>query len=303
MAAAIALFVFARPDHTRRTIDALKLNTLAKISDLIIYSDAARNEEEQRNVEAVRELVRHTSGFRSVRVIERAENYGLSRNIIDGVNATCSEYERVIVLEDDVLTGPRFLSFMNEALEKYESESSVWHLSGWTYPIETDRLGDAFFWRVMNCWGWATWADRWKHFRKEPARLVGTWNAAAIDRFNVDGTYDFWSQVEANLSGRMDTWAIFWYATIFENGGLCLSASVPHVTNIGQDGSGVNCGAARPGSQPPLSTRCPNLPTNVLESELAIARLREYFVRSGNITLFSRIRRAWQRISGRVTAA
>jgi len=56
---------------------------------------------------------------------------------------------------------------MNEALEFYEEEDKVWHISGWNYPIETDGLDDVFLWRAMNCWGWATWADRWQYFEKD----------------------------------------------------------------------------------------------------------------------------------------
>jgi len=77
-----------------------------------------------------------------------------------------NEYGKIIVLEDDLLTSPYFLKFMNEALEYYKNEKKVWHISGWNYPINNEGLDDVFFWRTMNCWGWATWADRWQYFEK-----------------------------------------------------------------------------------------------------------------------------------------
>ena len=88
----ILLFVFARPEHTKRTLDALAMNELAGESDLIVYSDAARNEKEAVFVNQVREIVLNAQGFRTVTVIERQSNYGLARNIIEGVTDICKQY-------------------------------------------------------------------------------------------------------------------------------------------------------------------------------------------------------------------
>lgn len=43
----------------------------------------------------------------------------------------------------------------------------------------------------MNCWGWATWQDRWQYFEKDPSRLVESWNRRKIKQFNLDGAHDF----------------------------------------------------------------------------------------------------------------
>lgn len=95
---------------------------------------------------------------------------------------------RVIVLEDDIVTSPAFLDFINAALDKYHAEPKVWHISGRNYLISSEQLlPEPFVWRTMNCWGWVTSADRWQHFKKSPATLVEKWNAADIKCFNFDG--------------------------------------------------------------------------------------------------------------------
>ncbi|MEI6067766.1 MAG: hypothetical protein WCP96_10525 [Methylococcaceae bacterium] len=241
---------------------------------MIIYADAARKPEEEAKVDEVRTLVRNISGFRSVSIIERVTNYGLSRNIIDGVTTVCNEYGRVIVLEDDIVTSPYFLTFTNTALDKYADEKKVWHISGWNYPIDPEGLDDAFFWRVMNCWGWATWADRWQHFDKAPEKLIKTWDTSKIARFNLDGTYDFWAQVKLNHLRKLNTWAIFWYATIFENNGLCLNPVRSLVQNIGHDGTGVNCGNSDPYVHTQLSPRIERFPSDIFESALAVNKVK-----------------------------
>jgi hypothetical protein len=239
--APIVLFVYNRPTHTRRTIEALQKNELAIDCELFVYSDNARDEKARAGVDAVRAYIKTIMGFKKVTIIEREKNKGLATSIIDGVSDVVNRYGRVIVLEDDIVTSPYFLRFMNDALDYYENEKKVWHISGWNYPIDGDGVDDVFLWRMMNCWGWATWADRWAHFEKDPQKLIDTFDKKDVYRFNLDGAEDFWGHVLANYNGTMNTWAIFWYATIFQNDGLCLNPRQTLVDNIGLDGSGVNC--------------------------------------------------------------
>lgn len=272
----VVLFVYNRPEHTRRTIDALRKNELADQTDLIIFSDAAKNIEEIVFVNEVRDYIETVSGFNSLRIVKRNENYGLAKSIIQGVTEIVNEYGRVIVLEDDIVTSPAFLQFMNQALHFYQNIKEVWHISGWNYPIDPKGLGDTFFWRVMNCWGWATWSDRWVHFEKNPEKLITKWTCKEKYHFDLDGSGVFWNQIEANSTGKINTWAIFWYATIYERAGLCLNPSVSYVENIGHDGSGINCGYANKVSNRKfLSTKkefywC----AEVMESSLAIRKLK-----------------------------
>ncbi|MGY0156509.1 hypothetical protein ACVQK1_06880 [Edwardsiella tarda] len=241
--APVVLFVHARLSHTKKTIESLCNNHLASDTILYIYSDAARNNDEINKVNCVREYIKKTTGFKKLIIIERKENYGLAKNIIDGVNSIIKKHGRVIVLEDDLITSSDFLYFMNSALNKYKYEKQVWHISGWNYPLAAQFIdSETFFWRTMNCWGWATWEDRWCFFEKDPIFLIEHWSKKEINRFNLDGTYNFWSQVIANSEGKLNTWAVFWYASIFLKKGLCLNPTQSFVMNIGHDGSGENCG-------------------------------------------------------------
>jgi len=240
--APIVLFVYNRPWHTKQTVEALQKNELAGESELFIYCDEAKNEDARKSVDEVREYVDTIDGFKKVTVIKREKNWGLADSIIDGVTKIVNEHGKIIVLEDDLVTSPYFLKFMNEALEFYENEKKVWHISGWNYPIEADGLDDVFLWRVMNCWGWATWADRWSHYEKNIDKVIGEFSKKDIKRFNLDGAEDFWSQIVLNREKKINTWAIFWYVTIFKQNGLCLNPVQTFVENIGLDGSGIHCG-------------------------------------------------------------
>ncbi|MGR5302993.1 glycosyltransferase [Vibrio alfacsensis] len=293
--APIILFVYNRKDHTQQTIQALQKNKLAEQSDLIIYSDGPKSANAISQVQEVRDYLKTINGFKSVKLIERDENWGLAENIIDGVSEIVNQYGKVIVMEDDIVTSPTYLLFMNQSLDLYENEKKIWHISGWNYPLADGCNTDAFFWRVMNCWGWATWNDRWQYFNKDPQKLIDKWKDEDIHRFNVDGTHDFWSQVLNNQSGKLNTWAIFWYATIFSNNGLCLNPYQSYVKNIGNDGTGENCGKVDIYSKEINSSEIKRWPNRVLEDDDCVKQIKIFF-KNSQIGFVSRVVRRVRRI-------
>ncbi len=275
--APIVLFVYNRLSHTQQTIEALQKNELASESELFIYSDAAKTAQDIEPVETVRSYINKIDGFKKITIIERDKNLGLAASIISGVTEIINQYGKVIVLEDDLVTSPYFLTFMNNALDSYKDEPKVMHVSGWNYPIDTQDLGDAFFWYTMNCWGWATWDDRWRYFKKDPDYLVKTWSKKKIKAFNLGGNYKFWRQVLDNKSGKISTWAVFWYASIFEQKGLCLNPSHSFVVNIGHDGSGDNCGGYDPFIAKIISKKIYHMPIVLEESKIATHRIKRFY--------------------------
>ena len=275
--APIVLFVYNRPKHTRQAIEALAANYLSNESELFIYSDAPKDQQISERVEAVRSLIKDIQGFKSVTIIERDSNWGLANSIIDGVTNIINQYGRVIVLEDDIVVSPYFLNFINGALDYYINEKQVWHISGWNYPVNPEGLEDAFFWRTMNCWGWATWKDRWQYFEKDANKLIADFNKNDIFRFNVNGTENMWGQVLKNESGKINTWAIFWYASIFKNKGLCMNPTVSFVRNIGFDGTGVHCGNTSSFSNNILLEKDINFSTILIKEDIdALKRIVEF---------------------------
>ena len=275
--APIALFVYARLGHIRRTIEALKQNILAEDSELIIFSDAAKSEAQVNKVREVREYIQKIEGFKSVTIVEREVNLGLARSIIDGVTTIVNKYGRIIVLEDDIVTSPYFLTYMNEALDVYQDEEKVMHISGYMFPIDVSSLPETFFLRTASCWGWATWDRAWKYFSKEPQKLLQEYSGKEIKVFNMDGTCNFWSQVEQNASGLINTWAVFWYASVFRLGGLCLHPAFPMVNNIGHDATGEHCGQTSVFSTGLAKRRVTYFEKKVIEGFLAHTRTKKFF--------------------------
>ena len=238
--APIALFVYNRPEHTRRTLTYLEKNLLADESRLFIFSDAAKTDDDKAKVEQVRQLIKEVTGFKSVKVTLRKENMGLANSIISGVTQLVNEYGKVIVFEDDLLSSPYTLQYFNEALTKYANEEKVMHIGAYMYKLADTKLPQTFFFRAATSWGWATWARAWKDFEPDVDVLLKQFDKKKTDRFSIEGTMNFWKQLEGFKAGKNDSWAIRWYASIFLKGGLTLNPSTSLINNIGNDGSGVH---------------------------------------------------------------
>jgi len=239
--APIILFVFNRPEHTKKTLEALKNNILAKESNLIIYSDAAKKEDDQRKVDQVRQYLKSLSGFKRIKIIERKKNYGLAKSIKHGITEVICKYKKAIILEDDILTSKSFLNFMNDSLNFYKNNKRIWHINGWNYPNFGNSKKDVYADRMMNCWGWATWKDRWDKVSFDVNEILKNFNKKKIYQFNLNESENFYHHLLANKKEEIKTWAIFWQAAIFLNKGLCIRPNISYTENTGFDNSGVHC--------------------------------------------------------------
>lgn len=242
MPAPVLLFVYNRPDHVKRTVEALQHNTLAAQSNLYVYSDGARDESQQAAVNEVRQFVRAITGFKSVTVIERPKNWGLARSIIDGVSIRVNEAGKVIVLEDDLITAPYFLQFMNDALDLYENEPRVGHIQGCDFT-QDPSLPDTFLIKWTGSWGWGTWKRAWKYFNSDGRALLDELERRNLTyTFDFNGKYGYTRMLRRQIEGKNNSWAIRWNASLFLNDMLSLNVGKSLVQNEGFDGSGTNCG-------------------------------------------------------------
>ncbi len=240
--APIALFVYNRPDHTRRTVETLQKNLLANESDLFIFSDNAKTDKEQEKVNRVQQYLKTITGFKTVTIVEHRENWGLAKSIIAGVTEIVNKFGRIIVLEDDLVTAPYFLTFMNEALEFYQTEEKVISVHGYIYPVMME-LPETFFVQHTASWGWATWARGWQMFEPNGQKLLDQLTEKnLLAKFNFNGAYNFVGMLKRQIAGITDSWAIRWSASSLVNNKLNLYPHQSLVQNIGQDGSGTHGG-------------------------------------------------------------
>ena len=235
-----SLSTIDRP-HARRTLENLAACALASSSDLIVYADGPKTEDDRDKVRGARQAAREAAGFKSVTVIDRDRNLGLAESIVSGVTEVCQSHGRAIVVEDDLLVAPEFLQFLNIGLDRYEDEARVLQVSGYAYPAHGADTPAAFFLPMVSCWGWATWKRAWQKFDRSLKTLSALGRDSALRRrFNIDGTYDYYAMACDQRAGRINSWGICWQMSLFANDGLVLYPRRSLVTNAGFDGSGTH---------------------------------------------------------------
>ena len=281
--APIVLFVYSRPLHAEKTLNALIQNELASESVLYIYCDGPKENssiEERKNINNLRLLVRSKQWCGEVKIIESEKNKGLANSIIDGVTEVSSKYGKVIVLEDDIVTSKGFLKYMNQALIIYEDDERVMHVSGYIYPVKGKKLPETFFYNVNSCWGWGTWNRAWILFYKDSIKVKEALLAKdnfSQDNFNKGQGRAFWKQIEDNISGKINTWAVYWHSILFLNDGFSLHPHKSLVRNIGMDNSGDNCGVDSRYNDQDIVEYVDVKPIPVVENKYIIRYMSTYF--------------------------
>ncbi|MGF7079864.1 hypothetical protein [Mucilaginibacter sp. UYCu711] len=241
--APIVLFVYNRPAKTQIALNTLAANPEAKQSILYIYCDGEKAGASNETLEKIKEtriIAKNENRFKEVKVIEQAHNKGLSNSIITAVTEICNKYGSIIVLEDDIVTAPFFLCYMNEALQLYKDVDNVGCISGYWYPIKK-KLPEIFFLRNFSCWGWATWSRAWNIFEEDGCKILLDLKEKKLTKqFDLDGSIKYTQMLKDQISGKNNSWAIRWDAINFVNKRLCIYPNVSLVKNIGFDGNGTH---------------------------------------------------------------
>lgn len=275
--APVAVFAYARPKHLTQLIDSLKLDQLASKTELYIFIDGARTSEQKANVNAVQTVARNVCGFLSVHCIAAKTNKGLARSIIDGVNFLLQNYERIIVLEDDLVVSPLFLQYMNDALARFADDDRVISIHAYVYPV-CDVVPEAFFLRGADCWGWGTWRRGWKLFNPDGKVLLHKLKQLdLIKEFDFNGSCKYSEMLKSQTKGQNDSWAIRWYASAFLENKLTLYPGRSLVNNVGNDNTGTHCKATNAYDSTLSTTPIDLSKLDVVSSSVAYKAFENFF--------------------------
>lgn len=267
MTAPVIIFAYNRVGTLKRTIASLIENELAADTDLYIYSDGARDECDLDLVNEVRSYLKTIVGFNKVYVVNRDKNFGLAKNIVDAVSELLTRFPSVIVLEDDIVTAPYFLKFMNDALDVYSNDNQVCQVSGYSYlesiakDLDLD-LDDIYFIRGADCLAWGTWRRSWLNYSSDSGALANEIRKKKLVRdFNRDNSYNYFKMLRMTAGGRVASWAVNWYAVNFLAGRYILYPLRSLALHIGNDDMATNYQYV--GSSDPYHVPLYNLPVTV----------------------------------------
>ncbi|MBE6790551.1 MAG: glycosyltransferase family 2 protein [Ruminococcaceae bacterium] len=243
--APIVMFVYNRADHFKKTVEALSKCNEAKDSELFIFSDGAKNSENESKVQAVRNEIKELQKqnlFHNITVFESPVNKGLAKSVIDGVTEIINRFGKVIVVEDDSVTDKSFLSFMNLCLDYYKDENRVGSVAGYTPVLDfsPDYNYDVFFSYRSCSSAWATWQDRWQSIDWELNEISDFYKSPAlIQKLNLNGS-DRFIRLYRQTKGNGSSWSVRFGAHLVKNDYLTVYPKYSYVMNIGCDESGVH---------------------------------------------------------------
>lgn len=240
----IALFVYNRLYLTEQTVEALKNNYLAAESDLHIFSDGAKNEDDEIKVQNVRKTIEKIEGFKSVEIHYSKENKGLANSIVSGVSKLIEDYGKVIVLEDDLITTPNFLDFLNSSLVEYQENKSIKSING--YSLKINHFPEKYNYDnyIVNrpySWGWATWKNSWDKKIFDDSFITTDNLKQEKDQLSRKMGEDVYRMIMGTLLGNIDSWYSKWIYYHYKTNSKSVYPKKSKVQNIGFDENGTHC--------------------------------------------------------------
>lgn len=239
---AILVLGFNRPIHLRKLLQSLEKSLLIDQIDIFINIDGPRNQKETKLVE---NSVKVANNFKDrintkTYIIENKTNRGLSNSVIRSVSDIFDSYEGIIVLEDDLIISENGIDFFIKGLRNYVDSPLVGSICGYSPPKMTISE-DTYFINRADCWGWATWKDRWRKIEWDAGRLIDKIEGNNLKfEFDYFGSFPFFQMLKDNYEKRIDSWAIRWQASMFLDELLTLYPRCSMVVNRGHDNSGSN---------------------------------------------------------------
>jgi glycosyltransferase involved in cell wall biosynthesis len=236
----IALFAYNRPEKLKIAIESLSNNELSGASDLYVFVDGPKSTKDAFLIQDVIEIIQGTNGFKSINLHTSEINLGLASSVRKGIDFVLSLAPTVVVIEDDLIIAPSFLQYVNEGLSRFKNDKRVASIQGYQYPI-VPPLQKAVALRGADCWGWATWKDRWHSSIFDAKRLYEQIKLQNLQyEFDLYGAMPYTHMLKDQIDGKIDSWAICWHASMFIQGYFSLYPAESLVFNNGHDGKGTH---------------------------------------------------------------
>lgn len=280
LTAPVLVFGYSRPRHLRRCLQALLDNPDSEACQIRIVLDLPPDSSLSASNQACVEVAQEFCQRENVSLLHRDKHFGLAQSIISAVDETLEKSETVIVIEDDLVVSPTFLSFMNEALLRYADDDRVISVNGYVPPL-AECPPEAFFLRVSDCWGWATWRRGWALLERNGQKLFDDLQKnRLLGVFDFGGAYPHSQILRRTISGELDSWAILWAGSSLLSGKLSLYPGGSLVKNTGFDGSGTHSGKHEFFETNLVTAKGnPVFPSRIEASDFGWRQYREFFIR------------------------
>ena len=222
----ILVIGFNRPKALKSLLSKLDLTSGRRI---YVSIDGPRNSSESINVNKVRKLVEEfvrNNRHLDIQLRFSDSNLGCRLGVSSAIDWAFKNEKALIILEDDIIVSAEFFKYMDFSLRKFESESQVWHINGFSPLLPPYLNRTSYQTSFAHVWGWGTWKDRWVRYdrdlsRFDPKSLSQTKTLTDVPL--SDSALEFFQRSLVACKKGFDTWDFQWQFTIWFNGGLAIS--------------------------------------------------------------------------------
>ena len=162
MKTAILLLGFNRVDYFQQTLEALEANKAAHDCDLHVYLDGGENARQSDLVALVKK-----SSFTNPSFVLREDNWSIGRHLIDARRVLFDEllYDRVILLEDDMLLAPSYIQTVLDLLDWSKDSCDIGTVMAYNINHDSTELQSNQMQDVVatnrHFWGYAMTREVW----------------------------------------------------------------------------------------------------------------------------------------------
>lgn len=272
----VVIFAFNRPDHLERCLESLRNNKESEHTVFWVFVDGPRNSDDLLKKEMIKKLLNKYEKMMKLKVKYSESNLGLEKSVINGLNEIFLLSERAIIMEDDLVASTFFLEYCNAGLNRYQFDNRVASIHGFSYKFKRPEE-QPYFLKGADCWGWATWRDRWEYFEEDSAKLINQLLGKRLKKkFDLDGAFPYFKMLIRQSRGEVNSWAIRWHASMFLADKLTLYPDRTLINNNGMDGSGTNAGKSKSLNSPLAITSINLSGVQVKESSKARRKLKVF---------------------------
>jgi hypothetical protein len=243
--AAVVFFIYRRPELTAKVFEEIRRYRPNK---LYVIADGPRGPQEVSDVLLTRECVEEVDWECQVTRIYQETNLGLRESVIRGLDLVFNEEECAIILEDDCLPDPSFFSFCNSLLARYENDTRLSMISGFSDGAISKVSNGYFFSPMPEIWGWATWSRVWNDYRQ--FEIVRKWDPNQIRKIartlgRLTRGRLFARLLKNNIG--LNTWDLEFAAHLILGNKLTAVPNVNLIQNIGFGGLATHTTVRPPG--------------------------------------------------------
>ncbi len=238
----IGVFCYKRAAKLKASMEALLQNPECANLDIIFFADGYKGEKDKQGVLETRSYIDSLTRFRNVYKHYRDKNFSTGPNFHTGLSYLSSNYDRFIIVEDDLVVTPNYIKYLLDGLDFYKNEKSVFCVTGFAFPLKIGSYPyDTIIANRFCSYGWASWSDRVKHvvWDKEGLQKIVNTSPNFKTRLNKEGM-DLYRMVLKEIDGTISTWDIQMQVHVSENQFKVVYPIISKGTNIGFDQESTN---------------------------------------------------------------